>query len=99
MAEEGFKRKLTSILSADALSGHHLWAERYEWELSDIFALQDDLTMKIMSGLQVKLTDGEQALLYAKGTDNIEAFLKCLQGREYIYRFNREGIDLARPLL
>jgi adenylate cyclase len=83
----------------DALEGHHLWAERYDRELKDIFALQDALTMEIMSALQVKLTDGEQARLYAKGTDNIEAFLKCLQGREYMYRFNREGIDLARPLL
>jgi adenylate cyclase len=96
--KSGDRVRITAQL-IDALNGHHLWAERYDRKLKDIFALQDDLTMKIMSALQVKLTDGEQALLYAKGTDNIEAFLKCLQGREYIYRFNREGIDLARPLL
>jgi len=96
--KSGDRLRITAQL-IDALNGHHLWAERYDRELKDIFALQDDLTMKIMSALQVKLTDGEQALLYAKGTDKIEAFLKCLQGREYIYRFNREGIDLARPLL
>jgi len=83
----------------DATTGHHLWSERYDRKLQDIFALQDEITMKIMAALQVKLTDGEQAQLYAKGTDNIEAFLKCLQGREYLYRFSREGIDLARPLL
>jgi len=94
----GDRVRITAQL-IDALKGHHLWAERYDRELKDIFALQDDLTMKIMSALQVKLTDGEQALLYAKGTDNIKGFLKCLQGREYLYRFNREGIDLARPLL
>jgi adenylate cyclase len=83
----------------DATTGHHLWSERYDRKLQDIFAMQDEITMKIMTALQVKLTDGEQAQLYAKGTDNIEAFLKCLQGREYFYRFSREGIDLARPLL
>ena len=83
----------------DAPTGHHLWAERYDRELSHIFAIQDDITKKIMVALQVTLTDGEQASLYGKGTDNLQAFLKCLQGREYIYHFSREGIDRARPLL
>jgi len=83
----------------DAPTGHHLWAERYDRELSQIFAIQDDITKKIMVALQVTLTDGEQASLYGKGTDNLQAFLKCLQGREYMYRFSREGIDRARPLL
>jgi adenylate cyclase len=83
----------------DATTGRHLWAETYDRELKDLFALQDEITKNIMSSLQVKLTDGEQAQLYAKGTGNLQAFLKCLQGREYLYRFSREGIDLARPLL
>jgi len=83
----------------DATTGRHLWAETYDLELKDIFAIQDEITKNIMASLQVKLTDGEQARLYAKGTDNLQAFLKCLQGREYMYRFSREGIDLARPLL
>jgi adenylate cyclase len=83
----------------DATTGRHLWAETYDRELKDLFALQDEITKNIMASLQVKLTDGEQARLYAKGTGNLQAFLKCLQGREYMYRFSREGIDLARPLL
>ena len=39
----------------DAISGHHLWAERYDRDLKDIFALQDEITMKIVTALQVKL--------------------------------------------
>ena len=44
----------------DATTGHHLWAERYDRELKDIFALQDEITQKIVSALQVKLTAEEQ---------------------------------------
>jgi class 3 adenylate cyclase len=42
----------------------------------DIFAIQDEIALKILTALQVKLTDGEQAQMYAKGTENIEAYLK-----------------------
>jgi len=83
----------------DAATGNHLWAERYDRELKHIFAIQDGITKKIVGALQVRLTDGEQARLYEKGTNNLQAFLKSLQGREYMYQFSREGIDRARPLL
>ncbi|UCG67365.1 MAG: tetratricopeptide repeat protein, partial [Deltaproteobacteria bacterium] len=94
----GDKVRITAQL-IDAIKGHHLWSERYERDLKNIFALQDDITMKIMSSLQVKLTDGEQARLYEKGTDSLEAYLKCLQGLELVYRFSKEGLDMARPHL
>jgi adenylate cyclase len=44
----------------DATMGHHLWAERYDRDLKDVFALQDEITMKILTGLQCELTEGEQ---------------------------------------
>jgi len=43
----------------DALTGHHLWAERYDRDLKDIFALQDEITIKILKSIQVKLTEGK----------------------------------------
>lgn len=82
----------------DAITGHHLWAERYDRELKDIFALQDEITMKILTALQMKLTEGEQARLLAKGTNNLEAYLKLLQGREHHYRMNKEDNALSREL-
>jgi adenylate cyclase len=82
----------------DAISGHHLWAERYDKDLKDIFALQDEITMKILSALQVKLTEGEQERVYEKGTNNVEAYLKAFQGRGYGYRFTREANVLARKM-
>jgi adenylate cyclase len=82
----------------DALNGHHLWAERYDRDLKDIFAIQDEITMKILKALQVKLTAGEGAHLYGTDTDNIEAYLKLLQGYEYLRRINKESNFLARKI-
>jgi len=83
---------------ADALTGKQVWAERYDRDLKDIFAVQDDITKMIIIALQVKLTEGEQARLSGKGTDNLEAYLKTLQAREQFYRMNKQGSMRAREL-
>jgi TolB-like protein/Flp pilus assembly protein TadD len=82
----------------DAMTGKHLWAEKYDRDLKDIFALQDEITFKIIAALQVKLTDGEQALIVAGRTDSFDAYARFLQGVEYAKRFNREGNLLARKM-
>ena len=82
----------------DAQTGHHLWAERYDRYLKDIFVLQDEITKGIITALQVKLTVGEGARLLAKGTKNIPAYLKLLQGTEYLLRMNKECNILARKM-
>jgi len=82
----------------DAMTGKHLWAEKYDRDLKDIFALQDEIMMKVIAALQVNLTEGEQALIVAGGTENFEAYAKFLQGVEYVKRFNREGILLGRKM-
>jgi len=76
------KVRITAQL-IDAITGHHLWAERYDRNLKDIFVVQDEITMKILSALEVRLTDGEQALIWKKGTNNLHAYLKLLQGYHY----------------
>jgi len=80
----------------DALDGHHLWAERYDRDLKDIFALQDEITMKVINSLQVELTEGEHARLWAKGTDNLEAYLKSLRARELYLTSTKDNNALAR---
>jgi adenylate cyclase len=82
----------------DAVDGKHLWSEKYDRVLEDIFVLQDDITMKIIIALQVKLTDGEKARIYAKGTTNLEAYLKALQAHPYRRSATKEGIARARQL-
>ncbi|MFX0203588.1 MAG: tetratricopeptide repeat protein, partial [Candidatus Hodarchaeota archaeon] len=82
----------------DATTGHHLWAERYDRDLEDIFAIQDEITLKILTALRVKLTEGEQARLYDKGTENLEAYLKLWQARSYFNRFDKGSNLLARQI-
>jgi adenylate cyclase len=82
----------------DALTGHHLWAEQYDRNLKDIFAVQDEITQKIIIAMQVKLTRGEQARVAAKDTNNLEAYLKWLQALDYILQFNKESVAMAQRL-
>jgi len=82
----------------DALTGNHLWAERYDRSMKDILAVQDEITMKIIAALRVHLTEGEQARVYGKGTDNLEAYLLCLQGAEQIRRMNKDGTVRGRQM-
>ena len=91
------KVRITAQL-VDAQTGHHLWAERYDRDLKDIFALQDEITLKIITALQVELTEGEQAHIFVKGTDNLEAYVKVLQSREHFFRMNKQGSMRARQL-
>jgi adenylate cyclase len=95
--KSGNQIRITAQL-VDAIIGHHLWAERYDRDLGDIFALQDEITMKIITALQVELTEGEQARVASKGTDSIEAYLKWLQAHAYFLRFNADDNTLARQL-
>jgi TolB-like protein/class 3 adenylate cyclase len=82
----------------DALSGHHVWTERYERDLKDLFAVQDEVTLKIVKAMQVKLTAGEEALLIQKWncSENLECYLKFLEAQNYIRRQTIDGNNLAR---
>src|SRR5271157_392713 len=82
----------------DALTGQHLFSERYDRELKNILVLQDEITMKILAAVQVTLTAGEDARLRAKGTTNLEAYLKLMQARQYLQMSNKEASALARQL-
>ncbi len=95
--KSGDKIRITAQL-IDALSGHHLWAKRYDRNLEDIFAVQDEITKEIITAMQVKLTEGEQIRAAAKGTNNLDAYLKYLQANELINRLNIESNALGKQL-
>src|SRR5512136_2221858 len=66
----------------DALSGHHLWAESYDRDLKDIFALQDEITIKVLGSTQVKLTEGGQVWKpekYYRGKQGLDCYLKLIE--------------------
>jgi len=95
--KSGEKIRITAQL-IDAITGNHLWAEKYDRKIDDIFAIQDEITKKIITAMQVKLTAGEQARAVAKGTNNLEAYLKCLQANEYMHQINPESNALGKRL-
>ncbi len=80
----------------DALTGHHLWAERYDGTMGKIFALQDQITQKIVSALAVKLTGTENQIIAEKGTNNAEAYDAFLRG--WIHYLRETPDDLIKAI-
>ena len=96
----GNRVRITAQL-IDALTGHHIWAERYDRDLKDIFVLQDEITMKILTATQVKLTTGELSLgdgKHYKGEQGLDCYLKILEGSGYVERQNIEDNNMARRI-
>jgi len=67
----------------DAKDGAHLWAERYDRAMDDIFAIQDEITLVLATEMQVKLTEGEQARLRYTTTTNVEAWTCWVRGMSH----------------
>jgi adenylate cyclase len=91
--KSGDRLRVTAQL-IDATGGHHLWAERYDRELKDLFVLLDEITMKILTALEVQLTRG--AGVRIQKTDSIEAWGHAVKGESLIYRLTKEDFLMAR---
>jgi adenylate cyclase len=83
---------------ASLTTGGHLWSERYDRPLKDIFALQDEIVQKIVMTLKLQLTLWEQGVLVRKTTDNLEAYDTFLRGMEYTRRSTKESNAQARQM-
>ncbi len=82
----------------NATTGHHQWADRYDRELDDIFAVQDEITRSIAVEMRVQLTEGEQARMWAGGTNNVKAWELVCRSNFLRNRFVREENLEARRL-
>ena len=96
--KSGNRVRITAQL-IDATSGGHLWAERFDRDLTDIFAVQDDVTQQIVGALAVNLTEGDRQRLATEHTGNMEAYDYFLRGRELWHRLTKETNIAARDLL
>jgi adenylate cyclase len=83
----------------DAITGYHVWSEKYDRDLKDIFKLQDEITSNIIKALEIILMEGEQARLRYKGPGTLETFMKALKAREYIWQMNKESNVLALEIM
>ena len=93
----GKRVRITAQL-VDATTGYHLWAERYDRDLKDVFALQDEVSQKIVGVLAVKLTLPEKDRLGRTPTRNLEAYDYVLRGMEYQRRTTKEANAEARKM-
>lgn len=94
----GSRLRITAQL-VDTQTGFQLWAERYDRELKDLFALQDEVTGKIVSALAGTLTERERQLLAARYTTSVEAYDYFLRGRALYIQSTREANREARAML
>jgi TolB-like protein/DNA-binding winged helix-turn-helix (wHTH) protein len=80
----------------DATTGDHLWAERFDRSLVDIFDVQEDVARRIVDALAVKLTVAEAKTIGTRGTDNFAAYEAFLRGQQLVQQRTEEGYEQAR---
>jgi len=93
----GSRVRVTGQLISGA-DGGHVWADRYDRDLTDIFAIQDDITHAIVEQLKVKLLPQEKKSIAQDPTDNIEAYTYYLRGRQFLHRHSKSYYQLARRM-
>jgi adenylate cyclase len=91
------KVRITAQL-IDALTGGHMWSERYDRDLKDFFSLLDEITLAVTIALQVELTGGEQASMWFGSTRNFEAWGYAVKGMSIFYKFGKEDMARSREL-
>jgi adenylate cyclase len=94
----GDRVRITAQL-IDAIVGHHIWSERYDRQMEDIFALQDDITKKILTALQVELTEGEQIIWARDYPGSLETYEKHIKANYYIHRGTKQDNEQAKRLI
>ena len=82
----------------DGQSGGHLWADRYDRDLTDIFAIQDEITKAIVEQLEIRLVPAERKAIAQAPTDNVEAYTFFLRGRQYFHNSTKWFLELARQM-
>ena len=88
-----------TVQLVDATTGHHLWAERYDRSLKDIFAIQDEVTVNVMRAMQLELIEGKQACEWIKrGSQKLEAYEKGMKGMALFRLFSPEGNIQAKEI-
>jgi serine/threonine-protein kinase len=93
--KSGNKIRITAQLIKVA-DGYHLWSDKYDRELEDIFDLQDEISLAILNAIKIKLFGAAQEAVFKKYTDNPEAYQLYLQGRYYINQFaSADGLNKA----
>ena len=93
----GGRVRITGQL-VEVRNGGHIWAERFDRDLTDIFSIQDEITHAIVEQLKVKLLPQEKLSIERAPTDNVAAYTYYLRGRDFFYRHSKRYFELARRM-
>jgi non-specific serine/threonine protein kinase len=93
----GNRIRLTAQL-VETRSGHALWAERFDRQMEDVFAIQDEIAQSIARALRVMLTEKEKKAIEKKPTQDVQAYDYYLRGRQFFHQMRRKGFDFARDM-
>jgi TolB-like protein/Tfp pilus assembly protein PilF len=93
----GSRLRITAQLISVA-GGHHLWSERYDRELEDVFAIQEEIAGNIVKALRVVLSDDEKRAIEKAPTANVEAYEFYLRGRQFFHQWRRKSVEYARRM-
>jgi serine/threonine protein kinase/Flp pilus assembly protein TadD len=93
----GNRLRITAQL-VEARTRHSVWAERYDRQMEDVFAIQDEIAQAIAAALKVALTDQEKKAIAKAPTTNVEAYDYYLRGRQFFHQFRRKGFEFAQQM-
>jgi serine/threonine protein kinase/Flp pilus assembly protein TadD len=93
----GNRLRITAQL-INVVDGYHIWSERYDREMSDVFAIQDEIAQNIVQALKVKLSEKEKRVLEKVPTKDAKAYDFYLRGRKFFYQARRRSIEFAREM-
>jgi TolB-like protein/Flp pilus assembly protein TadD len=93
----GNRLRITAQL-VETRTRHSVWAERFDRQMEDVFAIQDEIAQSIASALKVKLTETEKQAIAKSPTADVKAYDYYLRGRQFFYQFRRRGYDFARQM-
>jgi len=100
---EGSVRKMGNKIRVSAqlinvVSGLQMWSERYDREIEDVFAIQDEIAQNIVKALRVVLSEDEKKAIEKVATDNIQAYDYYLRGRTFFHQHRRTSLEFARKM-
>jgi serine/threonine protein kinase/Tfp pilus assembly protein PilF len=93
----GNKLRITAQL-VNVADGYQLWSQRYDRDLEDVFAIQDEIATSIVKALRVILSDDEKRAIERVPTANVEAYDCYLRGRQYFHQFQKQSLEFARQM-
>jgi adenylate cyclase len=92
------KRLRISVQLIDVSNGYQLWSERFDREIEDVFAIQDEIARSVLESLGLALTEREEFRFLKPSTTNIEAYESYLRGRKLYHKWTRQSVEFARQM-